>query len=182
MKSSINFITPSLVFSSQAEEAAKFYVSVFSQVFEDSRIIAVSRFTEAEIAYLASIMSEGELPGKAGDVYIVKFRLNGQDFVAGNGGSYFTFSQAMSLFVKCETQKQIDTLWEGLSVGGEKQACGWLVDRFGVSWQIASADVESLFFDPNPRKAEAAILALFSMEKYDLAALAEAHAKGGITP
>src|SRR5437763_13391713 len=123
-------IVPNLWFDTEAEEAAAFYTSVF----DDSRIVSVSHYTEAA-------------PRKAGMVLTVEFELNGQRFVGINGGPQFTLDEAISFEIDCETQEEIDYYWERLSDGGEEGPCGWLKDRFGVSWQVVPAGMAELFAD-----------------------------------
>jgi predicted 3-demethylubiquinone-9 3-methyltransferase (glyoxalase superfamily) len=163
-------ITPALVFNSQAEEAAKFYVSVFSNVSRKSKILHISRYTDEELKALTSVPEEIR-PGPVGSVLTVLFLLNGQEFTATNGGPYFTFCQGLSLYVKCETQAEIDMLWEKLSEGGEKQPCGWVKDKFGVSWQIAPKILDDMMTDPDPARVSRVMVAILGMQKYDIAEL-----------
>ncbi len=159
-------IAPCLWFADQAEEAAKFYTSIF----RDSRIEKISRYPK-----------EGqEIHGRpVGSVMTVDFELNGQKFTALNGGPVFRFNEAVSLQVYCETQKEIDYYWEKLSAGGdpEAQQCGWLKDKYGLSWQIVPAEMGDLFDDHSSPKAERAMRAMLQMKKLDIAALK--HAQGG---
>jgi predicted 3-demethylubiquinone-9 3-methyltransferase (glyoxalase superfamily) len=150
-------ITPNLWFDTQAEEAAGFYTSVF----QNSRIVNVARYTEAG-------------PREAGMVMTVEFELDGQRFVGINGGPEFSFSEAVSFLVNCEDQDEIDYYWDKLSEGGEEGPCGWLKDRFGVSWQVAPTGMDELFADPDPKRAERAMQAMFGMRKLDIAALQRA--------
>ncbi len=168
-------ITPALVFNNRAEEAAKFYVSVFSAVTGRSKILHISRYTDEELDALSNVPEEIR-PGPAGSVLTVQFLLNGQEFTATNGGSYFTFCQGISLYVKCETQAEIDVLWEKLSEGGEKQPCGWLKDKFGVSWQIAPAVLDDTMTDPDPARVSRVMVAVLRMQKFDIAELRKAYA------
>ena len=147
-------ITPNLWFDTQAEEAANFYVSVF----ENARIVNVTRYTDAG-------------PREAGMVMTVEYELDGQSFVAINGGPEFTFDEAISLQVNCETQDEIDYYWEKLSEGGSEGPCGWLKDRYGLSWQVVPTGMDQVFSDPDPRRAERAMRAMLGMGKLDLAAL-----------
>jgi len=127
-------ITPCLWFDSQAEEAANFYVSIF----KNSKIENMTRYGEAG----------AEVSGRPkGSVMTVTFEIEGQEFVALNGGPHFTFSEAISLMVKCETQKEIDEMWEKLSQGGEEGPCGWLKDKYGLSWQIVSPEWNEMLRD-----------------------------------
>jgi predicted 3-demethylubiquinone-9 3-methyltransferase (glyoxalase superfamily) len=150
-------ITPFLYFDDQAEEAARFYTSVF----KNSRIVEITRYTEAG-------------PRPEGSVMTVTFELEGEEFIALNGGPEFTFSPAISLFVTCEKQEEIDELWEKLSQGGEEIQCGWLRDRYGVSWQICPTMLWELLHDPDRRKTQRVMRAMFGMVKLDIEALRRA--------
>ena len=150
-------ITTFLTFNNQAEEAANLYVSIF----KNSKIVNVSRYGVG-----------GPMP--AGSVMSASFVLDGQEFNALNGGPHFTFAEGMSLFVNCETQAEVDELWEKLSAGGEKGQCGWLKDKFGVSWQIIPAGLGELLGDKDPKKAAQAMQAMLKMTKIDIAALKRA--------
>jgi predicted 3-demethylubiquinone-9 3-methyltransferase (glyoxalase superfamily) len=150
-------ITPNLWFDTEAEEAAAFYTSVF----ENSRIVNVARYTEAG-------------PRPAGMVMTVEFELDGQRFIAINGGPEFTFDEAVSLMITCETQDEVDRYWERLSEGGEEGPCGWLKDRYGLSWQVVPSGMEELFADPDPKRAERAMQAMLGMRKLDIEALRRA--------
>ena|SRR5437016_5312171 len=150
-------ITPCLWFDTQAEEAANFYTSVF----KNSRILQVSRYGEAG-------------PRPAGMVLTVLFELDGQQFVALNGGPEFTFNEALSLQVNCASQEEVDELWSRLSEGGEEGPCGWLKDRYGVSWQIIPTVLQDLIDDPDPERSQRAMKAMLQMGKIDIAALQKA--------
>jgi predicted 3-demethylubiquinone-9 3-methyltransferase (glyoxalase superfamily) len=150
-------IIPNLWFDTEAEEAAEFYISVF----KNSRIVNVAHYTEAG-------------PRPAGTVMTVEFEVDGQRFVAINGGPEFTFSEAVSFQITCETQDEIDYYWDRLSEGGQEGPCGWLKDRFGLSWQVMPTGMEELFADPDPKRAERAMQAMFGMKKLDIAALRSA--------
>jgi len=150
-------ITPNLWFDTEAEEAAGFYCSVF----ESSRIVNVTRYTEAG-------------PRKAGTVMAVEFELDGQRFVGINGGPQFTFDEAVSFQIACETQDEVDYYWERLSEGGEEGPCGWLKDRYGLSWQVTPTGIAELFADPDPERARRATQAMLGMRKLDIAALRSA--------
>ena len=150
-------IIPNLWFDTEAEEAAEFYVSVF----KSSRIVNIARYTEAG-------------PRPAGTVMTVEFKLDGQRFVGINGGPQFTFSEAVSFQITCEDQNEIDYYWERLSEGGDEGPCGWLKDRFGLSWQVLPAGMDELFADPDPTRAQRAMEAMFKMRKLDVAALRHA--------
>jgi predicted 3-demethylubiquinone-9 3-methyltransferase (glyoxalase superfamily) len=151
-------ITPFLTFNSQAEEAVNFYVSTFS----NSRILSESRYGDAG-------------PGPKGSLMSATFVLEGQEFMALNGGPHFSFAQGFSLFVSCETQDEVDELWEKLSAGGEKGPCGWLTDKFGVSWQIIPTVLGQLLQDKDPQKAQNVLQAMLQMSKIDIAGLQRAY-------
>lgn len=150
-------IVPNLWFDTQAEEAAGFYTSVFKR----SRIVNVTHYTEAG-------------PREAGTVMTVEFELDGQRFVGINGGPEFTFSEAVSFQISCEDQDEVDYYWEKLTEGGQEGPCGWLKDRFGLSWQVVPTGMDELFADPDPTRAERAMQAMFGMRKLDIAALRNA--------
>ena len=150
-------ITPNLWFDTEAEEAAGFYTSVF----KNSRIVYVTHYTDAG-------------PRPAGTVMTVEFELGGQRFVGINGGPQFTFDEAVSFAISCETQAEVDHYWEQLSEGGEEGQCGWLKDRYGLSWQIIPTVLPELLGDPDPEKAQRAMQAMLKMGKLDIAALRSA--------
>ena len=152
-------ITPFLWFDHEAEEAANFYVSIF----KNSKIEAVSRYGDAG-------------PGPKGTVMVVNFELNGQKFIALNGGPQFKFTPAISFLVNCETQEEVDGLWEKLSQGGRRDHCGWLQDKFGMSWQIIPTALSKLMSDPDREKSGRVMKAMLQMDKIDINALEEAHA------
>jgi predicted 3-demethylubiquinone-9 3-methyltransferase (glyoxalase superfamily) len=156
-------ITPCLWFESQAEEAAKFYASVF----KNSKIGKISRYGK-----------EGfEIHGqKAGTVMTVEFEIEGQKFVALNGGPHFKFNEAVSFQVHCETQQEIDHFWSKLAEGGQEQPCGWLKDKFGLSWQVIPKALPQMLMDENPEKAQRIMKSMLQMRKIDLAALERARA------
>ena len=147
-------ITPNLWFDTEAEEAAAFYVSVFPR----SRVVHVAHYTDAG-------------PRPAGMVMAVEFELDGQRFVAINGGPQFAFDEAISLQVNCDTQEEIDYYWERLSDGGEEGPCGWLKDRYGLSWQVTPAGMEELLAGADTDRAERAMRAVLGMGKIDIEAL-----------
>jgi len=155
-------ITPCLWFDNKAEEAAKFYVSLI----KNSKMGGITRYGE-----------EGaKASGRpTGTVMTVEFKLNGQDFMALNGGPQFTFSPAISFVLNCETQKEIDTLWDKLSEGGEKNVCGWLKDKYGVSWQVVPAVLGKMFEDKDARKTERVMKAMLQMTKLDIKGLKKAY-------
>jgi predicted 3-demethylubiquinone-9 3-methyltransferase (glyoxalase superfamily) len=150
-------IVPNLWFDTESEEAANFYVSVF----DNSRIVNVTHYTEAG-------------PRPAGTVMTVEFELEGQRFVAIDGGPEFKFDEAVSFAIECEDQKEIDYYWERLGEGGEEGPCGWLRDRYGLSWQVVPTGMDELFADPDPQRAERAMKAMLQMKKIDLAELRSA--------
>src|SRR6266496_3851698 len=151
-------IVPFLWFDGKAEEAANFYVSVF----KNSKVVRVTRYGEAG-------------PGPKGSVMSVTFQLEGQGFYALNGGPQFSFTPAISLFVNCETQAEVDDLWERLSAGGSKDRCGWLTDKYGLSWQIIPTALGRQMGDPDPAKAARVMQAMMQMDKIDIARLEEAY-------
>jgi predicted 3-demethylubiquinone-9 3-methyltransferase (glyoxalase superfamily) len=158
-------ITPCLWFDDQAEEAVAFYASVF----KNSRIVALSRYPDA------GRETHGKPPGS---VMTVAFELDGQAFTALNGGPVFKFNEAVSLQVTCETQDDVDHYWAKLSAGGDPQAqqCGWLKDRYGLSWQIVPTALLEMIADPDPGKAQRVMQAMLQMKKLDIAALRRAYA------
>jgi predicted 3-demethylubiquinone-9 3-methyltransferase (glyoxalase superfamily) len=151
-------ITTFLTYDGRAEEAVDFYTSIFP----DSRIVSTSRYGEAG-------------PGPNGSLMAATFELAGQEFVALNGGPSFTFSQGISLLVDCETQEEVDELWERLGEGGAHDACGWLTDRFGVSWQIVPRALGEMLADEDPEKAQRVMAAMLQMGKLDIAGLQRAY-------
>lgn len=165
---SANRIVPCLWFDSEAEAAAAFYTSIFP----DSEILSVTRYTK-----------EGfEVHGRPeGSAMTVEFRIAGQDFVALNGGPVFRFTEAVSFQVTCESQAEIDRYWERLGEGGDPaaQQCGWLKDRFGLSWQIVPAELPEMLRDADTRKVERVTAAFLGMKKFDIAALKRAYAGEG---
>jgi predicted 3-demethylubiquinone-9 3-methyltransferase (glyoxalase superfamily) len=154
-------ITPFLWFNGDAEEAMNFYVSVFG----NSKIGRVSRYGAAG-------------PGTPGSVMSATFVLEGQEFHALNGGPQYQFTPALSLFVSCETQQEVDDLWSRLTEGGSEDRCGWLRDRFGLSWQIIPTALGRLLGDPDPARAQRAMRAMLQMQKIDIAALERAADEG----
>ena len=150
-------IIPNLWFDTEAEEAAEFYTSVF----RSSRVVNVTRYTDAG-------------PRPAGTVMTVEFELDGQRFVAINGGPEFTFDEAVSFQIPCEDQDEVDYFWERLTDGGEEGPCGWLKDRFGLSWQVVPTGMEELLADPDPQRAGRAMQAMLQMRKIDLAEIRRA--------
>jgi predicted 3-demethylubiquinone-9 3-methyltransferase (glyoxalase superfamily) len=151
-----------LWFDGQAEEAAEFYVSTFRDGGQVSAIGDIARYGEAG-------------PGPKGSVLTVSFTLAGQDFIALNGGPHFTFSPAISLFVKCADQAEVDRFWEALSNGGATGQCGWLTDRFGVSWQVVPTALGDMLHGPDPARAARVMQALLQMTKLDVQALQRAY-------
>lgn len=155
-------ITSCLWFDNQAEEAAKFYVSIF----KNSKLGNLTRYGEAG----------AEVSGRPkGSVMTVTFEIEGQEFVALNGGPLFKFSEAISLMVKCETQKEIDEMWEKLSQGGEEGPCGWLKDQYGLSWQIVSPVWDEMLRDKDVEKSERVMKAILQMTKPDIKTLKQAY-------
>ncbi|HZV25203.1 MAG TPA: VOC family protein [Acidothermaceae bacterium] len=150
-------ITASLWFDTEAEAAANFYTSVF----KNSRVIRVNRYTEAG-------------PRPAGTVMTVEFELDGTRFVGINGGPQFKFDEAVSFQISCEDQDEIDYFWERLTDGGDEGPCGWLKDRFGLSWQVVPTGMEEFFGDPDPGRSERAMKAMLGMGKIDIAEIRRA--------
>ena len=151
-------ISPFLWFDNQAEEAANFYVSTF----KNSKILKVARHGDAG-------------PGPPGSVMTVAFELDGQQFIALNGGPQFKFTEAVSFSVNCETQQEVDEFWEKLSAGGEQGPCGWLKDKYGLSWQINPRILGEMLSDPDPAKSKRVMQAMLQMKKIDIAALQKAY-------
>ena len=152
-------LTTCLWFDGQAEEAANHYISIF----KDSKLGRVGHYTEAG-------------PGPAGTVLAVEFELNGQKLVAINGGPQFTFNEAISFQIHCNDQDEVDYYWSKLSEGGEEVACGWLKDRYGLSWQVTPTVLIDMISDPDPEKGKRTTEAMLAMTKFDIAALQKAHA------
>jgi predicted 3-demethylubiquinone-9 3-methyltransferase (glyoxalase superfamily) len=150
-------ITPFLWFDHQAEEAMNFYVSIFN----NSKAGTVTRYGDGG-------------PGPKGTVMSVTFELEGQQFMALNGGPLFHFTEAISLFVNCETQQEVDELWEKLSAGGQKGRCGWLKDKFGLSWQIIPSGLMTALSNKDPEKAKRAMQAMLQMDKIDIERIKQA--------
>jgi predicted 3-demethylubiquinone-9 3-methyltransferase (glyoxalase superfamily) len=155
-------ITPFLWFDRQAEEAGNFYVSIFKQ----SRIGGIARYDD----------EASRAAGRPkGSVMTVEFELDGQKFIALNGGPHFKFTEAISLFVNCENQKEVDYFWEKLSAGGQEVECGWLKDRFGLSWQVVPAALLEMLQDKDPEKSKRTMAAMLKMKKLDVDALRKAY-------
>ncbi len=151
-------ITTNLWFDGQAEEAAEFYCSIF----DNSRIVSKANYTESS-------------PGETGTVMVVEWELDGQRFVGINGGPEFQFSEAISLQINCDTQDEIDHYWDSLLAdGGEEGPCGWLKDRYGLSWQVTPTGMDELFSDLDQSRADRAMKAMLQMRKLDIAALRDA--------
>jgi len=155
-------ITPFLWFDEKAEEAVNFYVSVF----KNSKIGGITRYDE-----------EGsKAAGRAkGTVMTVEFQLDGQEFTALNGGPHFKFTEAISLVVNCETQEEVDKFWEKLSEGGEKSRCGWLKDKYGLSWQVVPTVLAEMFLDKDAEKSQRVMKAMLQMDKIDIKTLKQAY-------
>jgi len=157
MSKRIQRITPFLWFDTQAEEAARFYASIFN----DSKITGMTRYGDAG-------------PGPKGSVMTVAFELEGQEFVALNGGPIFKFTEAISFVVNCESQEEVDKFWQKLSAGGQEIECGWLKDKYGLSWQIVPAILLQLLQDKDQQKAQRVMKAMLQMKKIDIAGLKKA--------
>ena len=153
-------ITPFLWFDNNAEEAIQFYTSIF----QNSKVGSVARYGDAG-------------PGPKGSVMSATFEIEGQPFMALNGGPHFKFTEAISLFVSVDTQQEVDELWDKLSAGGQKSQCGWLKDKFGLSWQIIPKALGELLGDKDPRKSQSVMKAMLQMDKIDIARLKEAASK-----
>ncbi len=154
-------ISPFLWFDSNAEEAADFYVSLF----KDSKILKIARYGEAG-------------PGPAGAVMVVNFQIEGQDFIALNGGPLFKFTEAISFVINCQTQEEVDHYWNGLTAGGGQESqCGWLKDKYGLSWQVTPTILGELLADKDQKKAQRVMQAMLQMKKIDIAALKRAAAQ-----
>ena len=151
-------ITPFLWFNDKAEEAMNFYTSIF----KNAKAGNINRYGEAG-------------PGAKGSVISVNFFLEGQEFYALNGGPQFNFTPAISFFVNCETQEEVDELWEKLSEGGQKDRCGWLRDKYGISWQIIPTTLGKLLYDKDPKKSKRVMEAMMKMDKIEIKALKEAY-------
>jgi predicted 3-demethylubiquinone-9 3-methyltransferase (glyoxalase superfamily) len=151
-------ITPFLWFDHQAEEAMNFYISIF----KNSKVLNVNRYAEGA-------------PQPAGMVMTASFQINGQEFIALNGGPVFKFNPAISFVVSCETQAEVDEYWAKLCAGGQESQCAWLTDKFGVSWQIVPTALGKLLSDPDPQKAGRVMQAMLQMKKIDIAGLQRAY-------
>ncbi len=151
-------ITPFLWFDGKAEEAMNFY----TEIFKNSKVVDIMRYGDAG-------------PGPKGSVMSATFQLEGQEFIALNGGPQFTFSPAISFFVKCQTQEEVDELWDRLLAGGRPQQCGWLTDRYGLSWQIVPTVLGEMLQDKDPERSSRVMKAMLKMVKLDIAALKEAY-------
>ncbi len=154
-------ITPFLWYDGKAEEAMNFYVSIF----KNSKVVGVTRYGEAG-------------PGTKGSVMTATFELEGQEFIALNGGPMFKFTEAISFSVDCKTQEEVDYYWEKLSAGGEKSRCGWLKDKYGLSWQIVPSDLPKMITDSNAGKAKNVMQAMLQMDKLDIKRLKQAYEQG----
>ena len=153
-------ITPFLWFNGNAEEAANHYVSIF----KNSKIVSIMRYGDAG-------------PGPKGSVMSANFQLEGQDFIALNGGPQFKFTEAISLFVRCETQEEVDDLWAKLAAPGQKGQCGWIKDKFGLSWQIVPSILGEMLQDKDAKRSGRVMKALMQMEKLDIGVLKQAYAQ-----
>lgn len=151
-------IAPYLWFDGKAEEAMNFYLSIF----KNSKVVNVSRYGDAG-------------PGPRGSVMVATFEIEGQEFNALNGGPRYTLTPAISFLVNCETQQEVDEFWEKLSAGGKIEGCGWLTDKYGVTWQIVPTILHKLLQDKDPQKSKNVMLAMLKMEKLDIARLKQAH-------
>ena len=164
MRKTMQRITPFLWFDNQAEEAVNFYVAIF----KDSRIRSIARYEEE------AAKASGR-PKRS--VMTVAFELNGQEFIALNGGPLFKFTEAISFVVNCETQEEVDHFWKRLTAGGQEVQCGWLKDRFGVSWQIVPTVLGEMLQDKDPEKSRRVMAAMLKMKKINIEALKKAYSK-----
>jgi predicted 3-demethylubiquinone-9 3-methyltransferase (glyoxalase superfamily) len=155
---SVQKITPFLWYDHQAEDAANFYVAIFP----NSKIVKVSRYGEGG-------------PGPAGTAMTVEFQLEGQTFIALNGGPHFKFTEAVSFVVNCQDQKEVDFYWDRLSAGGGEVQCGWLKDKFGLSWQVVPAALGKLMSSPDPERSKRVVKAFMAMKKLDIQTLQQAY-------
>ncbi len=151
-------ITLFLWFDDKAEEAMNFYVSIFN----NSKVVSVTRYGDAG-------------PGRKGTVMTAAFQLEGQEFVALNGGPQFKFTEAISFVVNCETQEEVDKFWKKLSEGGEKSRCGWLTDKYGLSWQVVPTVLEEMLQDKDPEKSQRVMKAMLQMDKMEIKTLKQAY-------
>ncbi len=151
-------ITPCLWFNGNADEAVQHYCAIF----KNSKVKSVSHYTEG-------------MPMPAGTLLVAMLELDGQEIMVLNGGADFLFSEALSLYINCETQEEVDWFWEQLSAGGEESQCGWLKDKFGVSWQVVPDILDTLIYDPDPAKAGRVTQAMLQMQKIDIATLQRAY-------
>lgn len=154
-------LTPFLWFDNNAEEAMNFYVSIF----KNSKVLSVARYGEAG-------------PGPKGSVMTAEFQLAGQEFIALNGGPQFKFTEAISFAVNCETQQEVDELWAKLTEGGEESQCGWLKDKYGLSWQIVPTILPGMLKDKDPKKSQSVMKAMLEMKKIDIGRLKQAYDRG----
>jgi predicted 3-demethylubiquinone-9 3-methyltransferase (glyoxalase superfamily) len=154
-------ITPFLWFDDKAEEAVNLYVSIF----KNSKVLSVARYGEAG-------------PGPKGTVMTAQFQLEGQEFIALNGGPQFQFTEAISFVVNCETQREVDELWARLTDGGRESQCGWLKDKYGLSWQIVPTILPKLLTDKDPKKSQSVMQVMLPMKKIDIQALQQAYDRG----
>lgn len=168
-------ITTCLSFTNNAEEAIRFYVDIFNQAFEgkkgESKILKETYFGEEELKDLLNVpdVPKDMIPGPAGSVKTIRFILNGQEYIAVNGGGYFgKFHESISLYVSCDNQQQINTLYEALAVNGQLQPCGWVKDRFGISWQITPDFLWSMDEDDDKERSQKVMKSLYKMNKIDI--------------
>ena len=152
-------ISPFLWYNDNAEEAVNFYISIF----KNSKILAVARYGDSG-------------PGPKGWVMTINFQIEGQEFIALNGGPHFMFNEAISFSVDCETQEEVDELWEKLSEGGQKSQCGWVKDKYGLSWQVNPGILGEMLSDKDPEKAKRVMEAMLQMDKIDIKTLKQAYA------
>jgi len=175
-----NSITTCLSFSNEGEKAIHFYVDIFNKAFGtekgESKILKITYFGEEELKDLLSVpdVPEGMMPGPVGSIKTIRFLLNGQEFTAVNGGGYFgKFHESISIYVRCDNQQQIDILYDALAVDGQLQPCGWVKDRFGVSWQITPNFLRAMDEDDDKVRSQKVMKALYHMNKIDIKKIKE---------
>ena len=175
-----NSITTCLSFTNNGEEAIRFYIEIFNKAFGnqkgESKILKITHFGEDELKDLLNVpdVPKDMMPGPVGSVKTIRFLLNGQEFIAVNGGGYFgKFHESISLYVSCENQQQIDTLYDALAVNGQLQPCGWVKDRFGISWQITPNFLWEMDEDDDKIRSQKVMTALYNMNKIDIEKIKE---------
>jgi predicted 3-demethylubiquinone-9 3-methyltransferase (glyoxalase superfamily) len=158
------------MFKNNAEEAVKFYVSLF----DDGEILTVTRYSEEELKALERL-PESDRPGPAGQIKMIEFKINKQCYLAGNGGPHFNFNDGVSFYVGCDNQEELDFIWDKLADGGQIVECGWIIDRFGMRWQVAPAILDVMLTDSDPRKRDRVSKAIYASKKLDFKTLIDAY-------